>query len=187
MRKQAFLGLAVVGLALAQAAPATAQHGFALKGHYLLNSSTADAARADGTIPSADGLGLGAEYVLPGGLGFGVSGYTAGSPKDVDYKTTEFTFVGELNYFLRLPVVPLAPYVGVHAGLGTSTGDDVSVGDVSLGDRSRSQLGYQVGLRFQPTGLIGLDAQWRHVSTSAFEGQDGRLERNQVLLGITLF
>jgi hypothetical protein len=185
MRKQAFLLLALTGVALAQAAPAVAQHGFALKGHYILNSSTAQVAREDGKIPSADGLGLGAEYVLPGGLGFGVSGYTAGSPRDVTYRTTEFNLVGELNYFLRLPMIPLAPYAGVHAGLGTTTGDELD--GVSLNDRSRSHLGYQFGLRFQPTGILGIDAQWRHVSTAAFEGQDGRLERNQVLLGITLF
>jgi hypothetical protein len=185
MRTPAFLLLALSGLALTRAAPAVAQRGFALKGHYILNSSTAQVAREDGTIPSADGVGLGAEYVLPGGLGFGVSGYTAGTPKDVTLRTTEYNLVGELNYFLRLPVLPLAPYAGVHAGLGTTTGDEL--GDVALNDRSRSQLGYQFGLRFQPTSLLGIDAQWRHVSTSAFEGQDGRLERNQVLLGVTLF
>ena len=59
--------------------------------------------------------------------------------------------------------------------------------DLELGDDSRSQLGYQFGLRFQPTPMLGVDAQWRHMSTSTAAGQSGRFERNQVLLGITLF
>jgi hypothetical protein len=35
--------------------------------------------------------------------------------------------------------------------------------------------------------MLGVDAQWRHMSTSTAAGQSGRFERNQVLLGITLF
>jgi opacity protein-like surface antigen len=175
------------GMIAASAAPAAAQQGFALKGHYILNSSTASDARQDRQIPTADGLGLGAELVLPFGLGVGVSGFTAGGAGDLGIETTELTVLGEANYFLRLPLLPVAPYAGVHAGLGVLNRDNVSDPKFQIGDRTRSQLGYQLGVRFQPTRMLGIDAQWRRMSTSAAEGQDGSLERNQVLLGITLF
>ena len=48
-------------------------------------------------------------------------------------------------------------------------------------------LGFQVGARFQLSQMIGLDAQYRRVSEFASETQGGDLERNQVLVGITLF
>ena len=178
----------LVGATLAAAhAPLAAQSGFALKGHYILNSSTADAAREDRQIPSADGIGLGAELVLPFGLGIGVSGYTAGETSDLDIETSELTVLGEANYFLRLPILPISPYAGIHAGLGVLSRDDVTDPDFEIQDKTREQFGYQLGVRLQATSLIGIDAQWRRMSTSADEGQEDSLERDQVLIGITLF
>ena len=137
-------------------------------------------------LPDADAFGLGAEFVLPFGLGVGVSGYTAQSDEE-GIETSEFTILGEANYFFKLPVVPISPYVGVHAGLGRLDQDNVSDPSLEIQDKSRSQLGYQLGVRFQVTQMIGLDAQWRRMSTSADEDQDDRLERDQVLLGVTVF
>lgn len=181
------LSLLPVAVGLCFAAPAAAQSGFALKGHYILNSSTAESARETREIPTADGFGLGAELVLPLGIGIGVSGYTAAETNGFDVETTELTVLGEANYFLRLPILPLSPYVGVHAGLGHLSRDNAGDPGFELRDRSRTQVGYQVGARLQLTRLIGLDAQWRRMSTSAAEGQDSRFERDQVLLGVTLF
>lgn len=185
--KKALLLLVGVSLAGAAAATVEAQSGFALKGHYILNSSTASTARQDRQLPSGDGLGIGVEYVLPFGLGLGVSGYMAGDTDDVDLQTNELTVLGEANYFFRLPVLPISPYVGLHAGLGKLSRENVTNPAFQIEDRTRSQFGYQVGLRLQASSLIGFDAQWRRMSTSAAAGQDGSLERDQVLLGVTLF
>jgi opacity protein-like surface antigen len=187
MKRILALVAACLGLSLLPSAPALAQQGFALKGDYIVNASSAKAARESGDVPHADGLGIGLEYVLPLGIGLGVSGYTADQTSDLDYKTTELTVLAEANYFLRLPIIPVSPYVGVHAGLGHLSRDNVSDPQFKLQDRTRSQLGYQVGVRVQLTRMIGLDAQWRRMSTSAAEGQDGRLERDQVVLGVALF
>ena len=169
------------------ARPAAAQGGFALKAHYLLNASTAESARQTRDVPAADGFGLGAEVVLPGGLGLGVSGYTAGETSVDNVKTSEYSVLAEANYFLRLPLIPVAPYAGVLAGLGRLDRSNVTDPQLQLQDRTRSQLGYQLGVRVQATHLVGLDALWRRVSTSAAAGQDGRLERDQVLIGVTIF
>lgn len=185
MRRTILFVAATLGIG-ALAAPASAQSGFALKGHYIINSSAAEEAEETRQLPDADAFGLGAELVLPVGLGLGISGYTAKSDEG-SYESSEFTILGELNYFLRLPMLPISPYAGVHAGLGVLDQENVTDPNLELQDKSRSQLGYQLGVRFQVTPLIGLDAQWRRMSTSAGEDQDERLERDQVLLGVTVF
>jgi opacity protein-like surface antigen len=188
MKRTILLVIAAAALSAGHAQRAYAQSGFALKGHFIVNSSDASDARQNREIPDADGFDVGAEFVLPIGLGIGVSGYSASQKfADSDMTAREFTVLGEANYFLRLPYIPIAPYAGIHAGLGRLSQDDVTDPDLKLGDDSRSQLGYQFGLRFQPTSMLGVDAQWRHMSTSTAAGQSGRFERNQVLLGITLF
>jgi hypothetical protein len=167
-----------------------AQSGPAIKAHYVFNESKIDDARSSGvtTIPSADGFSVGVEYVLPMGIGVGVNAYTEGKATDVDSRTSSFAVVAEANYFARLPIIPLRPYAGVHAGIGRYTIDDVSGGTASPSIKdSRTQLGYQVGVRWQLTPMLGIDGQFRHVSDSASEDQSPDLERNQFLLGITLF
>jgi opacity protein-like surface antigen len=186
MKRVAFLLLIATGAGGALAAPAAAQSGFALKGHYIFNSTTANDARADRQIPAADAYDLGAELVLPFGIGIGVSGYTANETQ-ADIKTREVSVLGEANYFSHLPFLPVSPYVGVHAGLGVFSGDNATNPGLAIQDKTRSQVGYQIGLRFQPTSLLGVDAQWRRMSTSAAAGQSSSLQRNQVLVGITLF
>lgn len=165
----------------AAAAPAAAQSGFALKGHYIYNRSLVDAGQR---LPAATGLGLGAEVVLPFGLGLGAGAYTAGRASELDDATTVVGLV-EANYFFRLPLA-LSPYVGVHAGLGSYSRGDNVLDETRLRD-NRRQLGYQFGLRFQPVSVLGFDAQYRRVSEWANSAQDTRFERGQVLLGITLF
>lgn len=180
------LALALLGLS---GSPLSAQDGFALKGFYIFNSTTAEeGARAD-ELPTEDGYGLGLEMVLPFGLGLGVSGYTAGETDEFDTETTELTVIADANYFLDLPVLPVSPYAGVHAGLGVLAREDLTdpSREIDIEDKTRSQLGFQVGVRFQPISLIGIDAQWRRMSTSASQNQDGRLERDQFLIGVTLF
>ena len=184
-----FLSASALGFAIVLSAQtsASAQSGFALKGHYLVNSSAAQDAREERQIPAADGISLGAELVLPFGIGVGVSGYTSSEDSDLGYETRELTVLGEANYFFRLPILPIAGYAGLHTGLGILDRDNVTRPDFEIQDRTRSQFGYQLGVRLQPTSLIGIDAQWRRMSTSADEGQDDSLERDQFLIGITLF
>ncbi|HET7276377.1 MAG TPA: outer membrane beta-barrel protein [Longimicrobiaceae bacterium] len=186
MKRSLYLTLIPLAIAAA-AAPASAQQGFALKGHYIFNESTADDASTD-NIPVEDGIGAGVEYVFPFGLGVGVSAYTGEGVDEFDVETTEVTVLGEANYFLSIPILPVSPYVGVHAGVGNFDREALeSNPEFELQDDSRTQLGWQIGVRFQPIPLLGIDAQYRRMSTSAAEGQDEGLERNQFLVGITLF
>jgi hypothetical protein len=74
----------------------------------------------------------------------------------------------------------------VHAGLGRYTVDELDDDEPSFKD-GRTQLGWQVGVRWQLTPLLGLDAQLRRVSDSAADDQSEELERRQVLVGITVF
>src|SRR5690606_12507673 len=106
---------------------------------------------------------------------------------EAQVESREFTVLGELNYFFDIPLFPVSPYLGVHAGLGVLDQDNVSDPSLEIQDKNRSQLGYQLGVRVQLSQMVGLDAQWRRMSTSADADQDDRLERNQVLLGVTLF
>ncbi|MBA4157676.1 MAG: outer membrane beta-barrel protein [Gemmatimonadetes bacterium] len=184
MLRSLLLGAAFVGVV---AAPAAAQSGFALKGSYIYNHATVEDARETREVPAASGFGMGAEFVLPMGFGLGVSGYTGGTLSEFDRDASRFTVLAEANYFLRLPLLPLAPYAGVHAGLGRYSGADVENPSVDVRDDNLRQLGYQLGLRFQLTSLLGLDVQYRRVSTSLQADQDIDFSRDQVLLGITLF
>ncbi|MDB4949672.1 MAG: hypothetical protein JWM27_2321 [Gemmatimonadetes bacterium] len=175
--------LAAAALLAGAAAPAHAQQGFALKGHYLFNESKVKGADS---IPAADGFSVGAEYVLPLNVGIGVSGYTTGHITEANRRSTEYGFLAEANYFFKLPIIPVAPYAGVNAGLGHYTVNELSGAEAKIQD-TRTQLGFQVGARLQLTHMLGVDAQYRRVSQSAADSQSSRLERNQVLVGVTLF
>jgi opacity protein-like surface antigen len=180
---------ALAALAALLAAPALqAQQGPALKAHFVFNQSKVDDARSSGfnDVPSPDGFSVGAEYVLPMGIGIGASAYAEGSAREVDTKSTNFTVVAEANYFLTIPMLPVRPYAGIHAGVGRYTIDNVSNATPRIED-SRTELGYQAGVRLQLTPMLGLDGQYRHMSDSSSDEQSPKLERNQFLLGITLF
>ncbi|HEX6746270.1 MAG TPA: outer membrane beta-barrel protein [Longimicrobium sp.] len=188
MRKTTF---ALAALAAFAAAPTLhAQSGFALKGHYVFNETNVRDSQDSGfsDVPSPDGFSIGAEYVLPIGIGVGLSAYTEGKATDVNTETTSFSVLAEANYFAKIPVLPIRPYAGVHAGIGRYTIEDVTSGEASPKvEDSRTQLGFQLGLRMQLTKLIGVDGQYRHVSDSASKSQSPDLERNQFMLGVTLF
>jgi hypothetical protein len=188
MRKATFALAALA--AFGGASTLRAQSGPALKAHYVFNQSKIDDARGSGftDIPSADGFSVGVEYVLPIGIGIGATAYTEGKATEVDTRTSSFAVVAEANYFAKLPIIPLRPYAGIHAGIGRYTIEDVSGGPAtpSIKD-SRTQLGYQLGVRWQLTPIVGIDGQFRHVSDSASEDQSPDLERNQFLIGITIF
>jgi hypothetical protein len=188
MKKLSFALAALAAFAGTQALQA--QSGLAIKGHYVFNQSKVDDARSSGfnDVPSPDGFSVGAEYVLPMGIGVGVSAYTEGKATEVNTRTSSFSVLAEANYFARLPVIPIRPYVGVHAGVGRYTIQDVSSGSASPSiEDNRTQLGYQLGARWQLTPMFGIDGQFRHVSDSASKEQSPDLERNQFLLGVTLF
>ena len=188
MKKLSFALAALAAFAGTQALQA--QSGPALKVHYVFNQSKVNDARSSGfnDVPSPDGFSVGAEYVLPMGIGVGVSAYTEGKATEVNTRTSSFSVLAEANYFARLPVIPVRPYVVVHAGVGRYTIEDVSSGSASPSIKdNRTQLGYQLGARWQLTPMFGIDGQFRHVSDSASKEQSPSLERNQFLLGVTLF
>src|SRR5690348_2556269 len=187
MKKTTFALAALA--AFAGASTLSAQSGFALKGHYVFNQSKIDDARSSGfsDVPSPDGFSVGAEFVLPMGIGIGATAYTEGKATDVDTRTSSFAVLAEANYFAKLPIIPLRPYAGVHAGVGRYTIEDVSGGSASPEIKdNRTQLGYQLGVRWQVSQLLGIDGQFRHMSDSASKDQSPDLERNQFLLGITV-
>lgn len=177
------MALLVAAALAAQAGSAQAQSGFALKGHYLFNASDV---KHEEQTPAADGFSVGAEYVLPLGVGIGVTGYTTGTVTEFDRESTSFGILAEANYFIDLPLLPITPYMGVHGGLGQYTVNEVQDADPEFKD-SRTQLGFQVGARMQLGRMLGLDAQYRRVSEFGASTQGGELERNQILVGITLF
>lgn len=177
--------IAAAALALIAATPAAAQQGFALKGGAVFNSSTVEDRETNLRLADAAGWHIGAEYVLPLGIGIGISGYTSGSPDDFDTSSGSLVMLAEANYFFNLPILPISPYLGVHTGLGSYRLDDVR-------DRVRPEVdfgdfGYQVGVRFQPIAILGLDLQLRNVSGSLGGDQGGSFETRQVLLGVTVF
>ena len=181
-----FYSLLAAAVLTAGAAPVSAQSGFALKGHFLYNQSTAEEADREDELPSEDGFSLGAEFVLPMNIGVGVSAYANGRAREADVETQSFGVLAEANYFFDLPIIPITPYAGVHAGLGRFTYEDIGSAEPEIED-SRTQLGFQLGLRWQLTRMFGIDAQYRRVSDSASDSQSIDLERNQVLVGVTLF
>lgn len=166
-------------------APAAAQSGFALKGGLVFNSSSVEGDRSDLQMSDAAGFHLGAEYVA-GSIGLGVSGYTSGAPGNFDSSNGSLLFLGELNYFVNIPLLPITPYGGAHVGLGSYDLSDFEEGtarpEVDFGDR-----GWQLGVRFQPISVIGIDAQYRRVSGSLRGAQDTSFETSQFLIGVTLF
>lgn len=153
-----------------------------IKGHHIFDRSAF--AVEDGSIQEPkSGFGVGLEYVLQNGWGFGIAGYTAGRVSEFDSESALIVLIAEANYFLRMRALRLAPYVGVHTGLGTyrkGASDFPSLHD------NIAELGYQVGLRFQPWVYLGFDAQLRWMSDAAYRDQTAAFERTQVLLGITI-
>lgn len=181
--RRSLIVLAALVIAVARGGVAEAQSGFALKGSLLFNSSDVEGTETD--YEDSSGFNIGAEYVLPLGIGIGVSGYTAGSPEDFNFSEGSLIVLGEANYFINIPLLPVSPYVGAHVGLGT-----VELGDLENTPRPEADfddLGFQVGVRFQPLPMLGIDAQYRRVSGSLAEIQDSEFESNQFLIGITLF
>jgi hypothetical protein len=181
--RRSFVALTALVIAMAEAGTAEAQEGFALKGSLLFNSSNVEGAETD--YEDSTGFNIGAEMVFPFGLGVGVSGYTAGSPEDFSFSEGSLVVLAEANYFINIPALPVSPYVGAHVGLGT-----VELGDLENTPRPEADfgdLGFQVGVRFQPISVLGIDAQYRRVSHSLAEIQDSKFESNQFLIGITLF
>lgn len=185
LRATRMLGLSAALLA-AMAAPAAAQSGFALKGGLVFNSSDVEDDGSNLELSDAAGFHIGAEYVLPMGVGLGISGYTAGAPGDFDTSEGSFVVLADANYFFALPILPISPYAGVHVGLGT-----LDMGDLEGAQRRPEvdfdDLGFQLGVRFQPTSMFGVDAQYRRVSGRLEGEQDTGFDTNQFLIGITVF
>ncbi|CAN5853309.1 hypothetical protein BH23GEM6_BH23GEM6_23640 [soil metagenome] len=167
------------------ASPAVGQSGFGFKVGGVFNSSTVEERETDLRMADAAGWNLGIEYVSAGGLGLGLSGYTTGSPAHFDRDRGSFVVLADANYFLRIPLLPIAPYAGVNMGMGTYRLEDVQGGvRPRVGWRDR---GHQYGVRFQPTSILGIDAQFRRVSGSLADEQGRSFETRQVVLGVTLF
>jgi opacity protein-like surface antigen len=171
--------------------PAAAQSGFGLKAHLVYNASTAQTFRdePDSSLGSDfAGFNLGAEYMLPMGLGLGLTGTASGDPRDTD-RATVFMVLAEANYYLDIPVLPVRPFLGAHIGLGSWSWDvrDELVGEDGFSDLERAKLGWQLGVRVGLPGPLSIEAMYRRMSASAKQAQDPGFEADQVLLGVRLF
>jgi hypothetical protein len=153
-----------------------------IKGHHIFDRSTFTI--QDASIPNPKvGWGAGLEYVMMNGIGLGVVGYTAGPVSDFDSNRATVIVIAEANYFIGIEPLKLAPYLGLHTGIGTWQKGNSRL--LRIRD-NLSEFGYQVGIRFQPWVYLGLDAQLRWMSDAAFRDQTEAFERTQVLLGITI-
>lgn len=170
---------------------AAAQSGFGLKGHLVYNASTAQTFRdnPDTSLGSDfSGFSLAGEYLIPFGLGIGLSGTASGDPRDTD-RATVFMLLAEANYYLDLPVLPVQPFAGVHVGIGSWSWDvrDEVVGGDGFSDLERADFGWQVGVRITLFGPLSIEGMFRRMSASAEQEQDPGFESDQVLLGVRIF
>lgn len=181
---------AVLTLLLVTAASASAQAGFGLKGHLVYNGSTAQTFQDSPDVDAAGdfaGFNLGAEYLFPMGLALGVSGYASGDPRDTD-RGTVFMVLADANYYLDIPALPVSPFVGVHAGLGSFSWDVRDEGlNGDIGDLERADFGWQAGLRLNLTPALSIEAMYRRLSADAEATLNPGFETDQVLLGVRLF
>lgn len=164
--------------------PASFNSGIKLRFDFHLNRSEVN----DVTDAPDDENGYGAGLEINGRhLGIGLYGYAGGQAQEFDSENTPVIIVAEANYFYPIQRLWLAPFVGVHTALGRFTKDYFDDPYFPKPQDSFNDLGYQIGLRFKPIPVLGLDAQWRRVSGYARDNQDAGLSRTQVLLGVTLF
>lgn len=192
--KRSILVLALLTAAAQVAAPAPSAHaqsgpfsfnsGIKIRGDFHVNRSSV---KNSEELPEQEiGYGLGLE--LNGNkLGLGLYGYTAGQAQSFDSETTPVIVVAEANYFLPVEALRIAPYAGVHTALGEFTKDYLKAPHLPKPQDGLREIGYQVGLRFRPLPLVGLDVQWRKQSRFAQDNQDASLEATQVLVGFTVF
>lgn len=158
--------------------------GIKLRGAYHVNRSEV---QSSSDLPRDEkGYGLGVE-INGRHLGLGLYGYTAGKAQSFNSDTTSLIVVAEANYYFPIDMLRLAPYAGVHTGLGKIDKSYFQNAYVPRPQDGIGSLGYQLGVRFKPIPLISVDAQLRRQSGFAYESQDQSLERTQVLLGLTLF
>lgn len=157
--------------------------GVKLEGNLHFNRSTVDVSSAR---QSEHAYGLGIEYVGRQ-LGVGLYGYSVGRVNSFDSDTTKVVLVAEANYYVPVPELRVAPYIGVHTHLGTFDRSFFKDPSFPRPKDGLDELGYQIGVRFKPFSLVGVDVQWRRQSESAWEDQSDFLERNQILVGVVLF
>lgn len=188
MRALLLAPILVAALA-ALAAPAAAQHdsfnsGFKLRGDFHFDRSTVASV---GDIQQPEhGYGLGLEY-NGRNLGVALYGFALGRPRGFDSHETPVNVVLEGNYYVPIDGLRLAPFGGVHTGLGQFTGDYFADPHFPRIQDGLGNLGYQLGVRFQPLSQLGVEAQWRrHASSVYYDGLD-RFERTQILVGVVLF
>jgi hypothetical protein len=184
MRSVVFSMMFVLVPATAFAQANSFNSGIKLRGAFHVNRSDVDTKSPDFKQPEA-GYGVGFEFT-GNRFGLGMYGYTPGRTDEFESATTQATVVLEANSYFPVERIRLAPYVGAHTGLGVFTKDFFSDPFFPKPLDGLKHLGYQVGVRFKPIPLIGLDVQYRRQSQSAADLTPD-LERGQVLVGFTLF
>jgi hypothetical protein len=193
MRAVSLLALALVTLS---ALPATAQQASGVDSGYSFNSGIKfrgnfhfNKSRAEGAseVPQGEnGYGVGLE-MIGRNIGIGLYGFAEGKTDTFDAEQTQVHAAAEVNYFVPIQRIRFAPYVGVHTGLGSFDKAYLDAPSVPKPQDGFRALGYQLGFRFKPIPVLGVDAQWRRQSKSIAEAQGVGLERDQILVGVTLF
>lgn len=179
----------LVGAALLlAAAPLAAQKsfnsGFNLHGNFHFNRSTVQNV---GDVRQAEhGYGLGLEFSGRHFAG-GVYGFAQGRARTFDSAQTVVHAVLEGNYYLPIESLRLAPFGGIHTGLGSFTNDYFDDPFLPRPQDGIGGIGYQFGLRFQPLPGLGVEAQWRQHAESVFDDFLPESERRQVMVGVVIF
>ncbi len=158
--------------------------GIKVKGNLHFNRSSVES--VNDVFEAENAYGAGLEFV-GSRIGVGLYGYTDGRTRAFSADTTVFYVVGEANYYFPIDGLRLAPYAGVHTHLGNFDRSYFKDPHLPRPKDGFGGLGYQIGVRYKPLPIVGIDAQWRRQSDSVWEDQRGFLERNQVLVGVVLF
>ncbi|HUE95524.1 MAG TPA: hypothetical protein VMN39_02645, partial [Longimicrobiaceae bacterium] len=174
---------------LLAAAPLAAQKsaftsGIHLHGNFHFDRSTVE--RVGDVRQPEHGYGLGLE-LSGANLGVGLYGFALGRAASFQRDSTPIYAVLEGNYYLPIESLRLAPFVGVHTGLGVFTRDYFDDPFLPAPRDGLGKLGYQAGVRFQPLPLVGVQAEWRQHASSVYDGIASASERRQILVGIVLF
>jgi hypothetical protein len=164
--------------------PGSFNSGIKLRGNLHFTQTRADVATEMPRGENAYGAGL---EIIGRRLGMGVYGFAPGRTEGFEAERTAVHVALEANYFHPMERIRLAPYVGVHSGLGSFTRDYFADPHFPRPRDGRRDLGYQAGIRFKPIPLIGLDAQWRRQSRSITVEMGEMLERDQFMVGVVLF
>lgn len=179
----------VLGAALLLVAtPLAAQRGSFTSGvslHGNLHFNRSEIHAVEDVRQPEHGYGLGLEFA-GSRAAVGLYGFAQGRARAFDSQSTQVHLTLEGNYYLPLESLRLAPFAGVHTGLGTLGRDYFDDPFLPRPRDGLGDLGYQFGVRFQPFSVVGVEAQWRQHAGSIQDELAPESEHRQVIVGVVI-